>query len=1006
MLNVNQSYRPPFWLKVRKEYVLDNLSELMNYMRRFEYNSTQPSDNEDFDISLDCMIQLASDLGKIVRETDMWDIPHIEIDQTTFLRLLGAIVLSSMKKGVTPHNELLLLVDFIILACGQRKREELEGLWKIAMACITGRSIDRLHIAWSDIISESEFAQGVFIHKLAQTEFAKPENDSTYYCEGKGLMVIQPGHLVEIAAMNKRSYSKSAVHSSLTLGQTVSIMAHSGETERLTTFDQIYTNMLGTFNAMSQVTPSPEPKCLDYHPGDTLQVRITEVSGESIYAESIDPRYNKITGRVNLRTHHQYRISTENIIQYFRKGDTLWVERDDSYAAKFNLNNTLESFYRHEATEICATTVRAVFHADFYTGTQWVTENGIRIFVNDQQLDKITDECRQQLDTALDDNLAMIMLVYDKPSCSADGTRFTTYCTPVRIDECEETFTVKNADDCFLDRFLAYSENMAPVHSDDSLLWIRIDNDVCRVLSHITDRIAETTSLTSIQYLGHLSTAAMLCRLADRQRDAEWMLHKISYLSRIVDFAHNKEPRRLTHPEILNGIPGVESRERIIDSLTEYKNPGILVSLSTSVRHTDTLSRVATLVKASNDLAGTIDPSELNNIKIEIARSLDVDDEFEPITNDRTFYGTESVSLEFKMSAVFPPANRRVNESTISDPQRQKWAILKTVCGFLNSASGGELLIGVNDSGYATGVEDDMKELVRLQEIPAEDIDHYRLYLQRIIDFAFKEMNGNARSTDIVALNVTYTPETSPEGKQLMRIHVSPYPYDVVEFAASNRPDDYADSYVRRSGRTLPLNNELKIEIEKQKIENNRSTNSQIITLRHSIKDHSVVKLLSYSSATGVSDRLVEVYKIWENRDLIYGYDRDRNEGRLFKISRCEGVEDTGTKWKNYRCDSNIEIDPFGMRINPASASTIELALTGYARQILIEEYPDAQAFIEPTIGHDKTRHPYTMKCNISSYEGISRFCMGLLDEIVVKQDTSLRNTLKRKAHAIIDSNF
>ena len=185
----------------------------------------------------------------------------------------------------------------------------------------------------------------------------------------------------------------------------------------------------------------------------------------------------------------------------------------------------------------------------------------------------------------------------------------------------------------------------------------------------------------------------------------------------------------------------------------------------------------------------------------------------------RTYYGVESITQEFKSSAVFPPYNQRKSPQDIVDPELQKWAIIKAVCGFLNSRSGGDLLIGVNDEGYAAGLEDDMRELHARRYISTRDIDHYRLYIQRILTRAFAEVDGSKDPSEIANTHIDTFPETNAEGRTILRIKVSPYQRKIIRLSADkkDRPVGIEDSYVRQSGRTVVITPGMVEEIMKYK---------------------------------------------------------------------------------------------------------------------------------------------------------------------------------------------
>ena len=55
---------------------------------------------------------------------------------------------------------------------------------------------------------------------------------------------------------------------------------------------------------------------------------------------------------------------------------------------------------------------------------------------------------------------------------------------------------------------------------------------------------------------------------------------------------------------------------------------------------------------------------------------------------------------------VYPPDNHMK-----ADEFAQNTNIMKAICAFLNSTTGGTLYLGVNDQGYVVGIDNDMKYL-------------------------------------------------------------------------------------------------------------------------------------------------------------------------------------------------------------------------------------------------------------------------------------------------------
>ena len=143
-----------------------------------------------------------------------------------------------------------------------------------------------------------------------------------------------------------------------------------------------------------------------------------------------------------------------------------------------------------------------------------------------------------------------------------------------------------------------------------------------------------------------------------------------------------------------------------------------------------------------------------------------------------------------------------------ADLVKQRWAILKAVCGFLNTVSGGELLLGVNDSGMACGLKNDLNYLFLHRFISSQTMDSYRLYVKTFIDNAFID-DHNVEGLDVTSTVVNYVIEHNNEGDDLLRIQVHPYMDGIVSFRDDYLPDDIARSYYRTSGASVGMDDKL-----------------------------------------------------------------------------------------------------------------------------------------------------------------------------------------------------
>jgi predicted HTH transcriptional regulator len=80
----------------------------------------------------------------------------------------------------------------------------------------------------------------------------------------------------------------------------------------------------------------------------------------------------------------------------------------------------------------------------------------------------------------------------------------------------------------------------------------------------------------------------------------------------------------------------------------------------------------------------------------------------------------ESDRLEFKASLRWDRKENRVNKEL-------ERVVIKTIAGLLNAKKGGDLLVGVSDSGEIVGLEDDYSSLTK------KDRDGFELHLRNLL---------------------------------------------------------------------------------------------------------------------------------------------------------------------------------------------------------------------------------------------------------------------------------
>ncbi len=154
---------------------------------------------------------------------------------------------------------------------------------------------------------------------------------------------------------------------------------------------------------------------------------------------------------------------------------------------------------------------------------------------------------------------------------------------------------------------------------------------------------------------------------------------------------------------------------------------------------------------------------------------------------------------------------------------------------------------------------------------------------------------------------------------------------------------------------------------------------SNVHTLIEAIEQQQCVCLKGYQSAHGgvVRDRRVEPFAFTTNYVQVWCYDTEGGANKLFKLSRIGSVELLCEPWRFGGEHHEGFIDIF--RMHSASPVRLKLTLGILSYNLLVEEYPLSERDITP-LGDDR----YLLDTMVSSYQGVGRFVVGLLDDVEV----------------------
>ena len=985
--------QPVFWLDVRKEYIIQNFDKMLSYLELYNYSAD--GENGDFDKTFTCLKDFVNEIFHETSGSDLCRlIPYNDLDDELIVRIVAAYLLVCQKIGNNDVHCLSMLANRLLLMDVLKLNEVVEKFRKLQFNCMRGCNVSKYCFTWSDLKKDNaDFSFNMFCYNLANTEFSEPEESKSLYYENKGVVVLEEDRL-RVAPMNYREYTRNELQLQLALTDDMEICVERKGKKKTDTFAKLFElNSLLMFQ-QNAVKPSPVKILKTYDIGDTQQeviVRVTQMDF-NIYAVTTDPDYKPLKGYIYIPA-VMHDVMADYFKQQVRIGDLIKVHVQNNAKIPFTIADTFEEYYEETTRKSMRTIMSAVYHSDYRLGRKWLTENGLIVNIRDDGKDELV---RSAVDNGTPMSVRITDNTKDKNGIFVISGNYELYSLNYTEDKSLDEFK-ESARNSLVYGFLDWSEDdYVDDGCEDEVSARKVSAGYFLPLAYVFYKRANMCYISTEKRLQNLIAARMIAQICGAEEDNMFITHEINYLSSIVSFAQgDATDLKLTHDGCLDGNIDVERRENIVSVLSGYKQYSGSYSLHEDDEDEDVLLKLNDLVQASNILLNYISGQEINRIKKNIAATLGVADMFKNNENASTYYGEENDSLEFKSSIVFPPVNKRQNQNVPAELTRQKWEILKAVCGFLNSMSGGEILLGVRDDGYSCGLKDDLDYLYKNRKIAEPTMDKLMLYVKYAVDEAFCDDCGLASTPkDITHARVRYVSDKNKENNEVLRIQVQPYEYGVVEFKDKKLlPEGMSSAYQRSSNTTSALTSETKRQLRDSKLSGRADADTQkIIDLQRAKKDKKVVTLRGYISRNGMKDRNVEPYKILLDRKAVICYDVDKKEPREYKITRFSDVVVTNRNWKYYREKyENLRVDLFDMLEGDEPPVNIVLKLGALPYNLLLEECNGAEFYVHENKDADKDEYPWIMDADFYNISGIGRFYLGLAYYIKIVKGEELK---------------
>jgi len=161
--------------------------------------------------------------------------------------------------------------------------------------------------------------------------------------------------------------------------------------------------------------------------------------------------------------------------------------------------------------------------------------------------------------------------------------------------------------------------------------------------------------------------------------------------------------------------------------------------------------------------------------------------------------------------------------------------------------------------------------------------------------------------------------------------------------------------------------------------------------LAEAIRNKQQIILKNYHSAHSneIRDRLVEPIHFGDNYQSIMALDTSDKVCKQFKLDRIGEVIAFNKPFAFESLHQKHQTDIFGFTGDASTWVTLELSLRAYL--LLREEYPLALSYLTKEEDH------YLFHGPVANFEGVGRFTLGLIDEILIKSPESFVTFLKNK---------
>lgn len=936
--------KTPLWLELKKEYIDDNFEKLQAYLQ--EKSRAQVKDSF-YDTTIELLRERVKVLLDEMAATPIYVEKQNGKSTTFYVNLLATYLLVDDEPSLTT-------TAYVAFMNGLRElHPRMSGrTLKTAVERLKHARVASLGFTWSDL---SKIGTELFaFNACVLARFEAPLKKPVIFAKYGTSMLTENGLLLTCETRETAKALLKSGANSFDTGIGVSIRTASSAKMKQSQENDLVAMEKYLKDFIQQLRKAQNRDVVtslkSYDNDDEVVIRITNIDAQgTVFVETVDPEYKQLVGTIKWKHPSLMYYYTKSLYEYFRVGDFFTATLTNADEATFSLDEQLVKFFVEDTKEV-EEEGGSVFLCKLIDEKQkrfgWLSERGVAFYSDKSEEYKKGD-------------FAMLEVKrYGK------GTYYGVIETDI-LEESNESFDERTVRHDCIRAFAEYTPE--PVYETKEE-----DNDEmhANVLSLLLRQMYEhqKTLLKPSDRFRFLANAYVMAEMVGEELSASYLKFARTYLRALIQFVNHEDIKaiELEPDESFKDAKPTLIRLSIIQLLKEYgktENSELLArTIADFEDEIPILARLARLIQTANSMQGTLSDAAINVIRREIIKtlSLETENDADLESESGAYLGVESGTMEFKTSMVFHADKENHMQP---DEPRQNHNVLKGVCAFLNSTSGGTLYLGVNDQGYVAGIEEDMKHL-RLQTI-----DSYLRYVQ---DTAKKYLGIDA---------LTYIRIEPQYDNRVVAIHVEPHPYRLVELSGV--------AYLRVNAESREMPEKVREEIIARKVFKDRNRAAAISLLQHACTVKKRVILHNYASSNGgtVSDRCVEAYDVRPKDHLVTCYDCDKQAVRVFNINRIGYVEILNDKpWTNAAHHKPVKVDVFHM----TGESTIHvfLQLDLMAKNLLVEEYPLAEKDIQPHKGDPNIWYFNTEVC---SMEGVGRFYIGMANHITILDGPELK---------------